>query len=142
MYDRPGALERFIGHIRRRVIPVRRLSIATAHDGAIAIVLRVDTGRTPLSRIIAELQGLADLSAITPTADAAESTRELVLVRVRVTGDIPVIGRVLDRDADGAVIEITGAPGDIDSALRSLRESGVVHGFVRSGEIAAPPITT
>lgn len=137
LHDRPGALERFIGQVRRRQVPVQRLSIATASDGTFEIVLRIDPARASLDRVTAELQTMPDIVLIEAAGDAELETRELVLVRVPGTADVPPVGRVLYQ-AEHTMIEITGAPADIDAALRVLLDSGVTHGFVRSGELAMP----
>jgi acetolactate synthase regulatory subunit len=66
--DRPGALERALGLLRRRAFAVRQLSVDAAGDGIVELVVRVDESRTPRERVRLELLGLADLVEI---ADAA-----------------------------------------------------------------------
>jgi acetolactate synthase regulatory subunit len=66
--DRPGALERALGLLRRRALAVRQLSVDAAGDGVIELALRVDETRTPRERVRLELLGLVDLLEITDAA--------------------------------------------------------------------------
>ena len=133
--DRPGALERVLGLIRRRVLVVHRLSLSVG-DGVLEVALRVDETRTSSDRLRAELASLTDVTDV--TAEPARRTREMAIARLR--GGAPAGGawRVLSNGADGAVVEITGAPEDVDAALARLRADGVLSGATRSGEVALP----
>jgi acetolactate synthase small subunit len=133
--DRPGALERVLGLIRRRVLAVRRLSLSVG-DGVLELALRVDESRTPSDRLRAELASLTDVADV--SAEPARLTREMAIVRLR--GGVPAgdAWRVLSNGSDGAVVEITGSPEEVDAALARLRADGVLSGAMRSGEVALP----
>ena len=133
--DRPGALERVLGLIRRRVLAVRRLSLSVG-DGVLELALRVDETRMPSERLQAELASLTDVVDV--TAEPARRTREMAIVRLR--GGVPAgnAWRVLSNGSDGAVVEITGTPEEVDAALARLRAEGVLSDAMRSGEVALP----
>jgi acetolactate synthase small subunit len=135
--DRSGALERVLGLLRRRVLAVRRLSVA-ACEGAFELTLRLDEARTPRERLRAELLGLVDVIDVSEGGSAP--TRELAVVRLT-AGGRPPDGegwRVLSNGADGAVVEFTGSPDEVDAAVARLRGAGVLAQVTRSGEIAVP----
>jgi acetolactate synthase small subunit len=147
--DRPGALERVLGLIRRRVLAVRRLSVSLG-DGGLEVALRVDETKTPSDRLRAELASLTDVSSV--TAEPERRTRELAVARLRAGGAVPPATparpgetwRVLANGAEGIVVEITGSPEEVDAALARLRADGVLSSAMRSGEVALPgwPDTT
>ncbi|MBI4538889.1 MAG: acetolactate synthase small subunit [Gemmatimonadetes bacterium] len=139
--DRPGALERVAGLLRRRAFAVRRFSVAQAEEGILEILLRVQDQRTPPERVESELRCLVDVVEVRRIEDRpTRATRELVLARVRggVSAAEIDVGRPLPDGEGGTVLEITGPPEEVDAVLRRLAESGVISGFVRSGEIAVP----
>jgi acetolactate synthase small subunit len=139
LHDRPGALERVIGLLRRRAFAVRRMSVAHARD-VIEVVLRIDPARTPPDRIRAELLNLHDIIAV-DGADAppVPPTRELLLAWVRPGTPAPTTnGRVLSTTSAGVLLEITGSPEEIDDVLARLDQLGEAVNIVRSGEVATP----
>ena len=135
--DRPGALERVLGVIRRRVLAVRRLSVA-AGDTALEVALRVDETRTAPERLQAELSSLVDVLDV---ADGfGYRTRELAVVQLRSGAPPPAIDgwRALASGSDGPLGEFTGSPEDVDAALAQLRAAGQLSRATRSGEVAIP----
>lgn len=135
--DRPGALERVLGLLRRRVLAVRRLSLA-AGDGVLELALRVDETRTPPERLRAELSSLVDVVDVVD--GVAVPTRELVLAHLK-SGARPPAGeawRVLDHGPGGSVLEITGSPDEVDAAVARLRADGSLVRSARSGEVVVP----
>lgn len=139
VHDRPHALERVIGLIRRRALPVRRFSVAESDGETIELLLRLDPGAA-VGRVCAALRELYDVADVAVVAAPAEAMRELALVRVR--SDAAELaggyGRRIAVDGDEVVLEITGAPDEVERALTGLRDRQLMTGFVRSGEIAVP----
>jgi acetolactate synthase-1/3 small subunit len=139
--DRPGALERAIGLIRRRAHAIRRLSVASTADGEIEIVLRVDEARTSSERVCRDLLALEDLVEVRDLAGGEPPlTRELLLawIRPEAAPRATVAGRIVAYSAQGCLLEATGTPDEIDALLAQLDEHGMVAASVRSGEVAAP----
>lgn len=134
--DRTGALERVLGLLRRKVLAVEALSLAGA-EGVLEVALRVDEARTPCERLEAELLGLAD---VVDVRDDEPPTREMVIARLKVgSGPPPEDGwTVLSNGVDGAVVELTGSPQEVDAALARLRAAGTLAQVSRSGELALP----
>lgn len=138
MRDRPGALERVIGLIRRRRVPVQRISITAVGGGVLELVLRLD-GEAARERLRVELEMLRDIVAVDDLdADSKRFTRELLLAWIRpdLALRAPAAGRVVALAADGCLLEMTGTPEEIEAVAARLRESGVVS-WVRS-EVPAP----
>lgn len=132
--DRSGALERVLGLLRRRVLFVHRLSLA-ASDGLPELVLRVDEARTPRERLRAELQSLVD---VVDVCELTAPTRELVVARLTPGARASDAWRLVSSDIDGAVVEFTGSPEDVDAALARLQSTGALMHVARSGELLLP----
>jgi hypothetical protein len=67
-------------------------------------------------------------------------TREMALARVA-PGSGPFLsdtGRLLSQHHDGDLLEITGAPNEVDAALADLASRDVLTGFHRTGEVPTP----
>lgn len=62
--DRPAALERFLGLVRRRCLAVERLSVNPGPDGLLEIRFQLDVSRTAPPRLEAELEALVDLARL------------------------------------------------------------------------------
>lgn len=142
--DRSGALERVLGLIRRKRLPVRQISPLPASDGVQEVLLRYDPGAASLERLSAELHGLADVRASEPMPEAeGPTTRQLALAQVAARKDGPLadVGRVLARSSAGVIVELTGTPPEIDAALDRLREAGILTRATRTGEVPVPELT-
>ena len=138
VHDRPGAIERVLGAIRRKTLAVRRLSLHAPTDGMHEVVLRFDTERTPEARIVAELGGLYDVHELRPLDATDLHTREMAVAHVR--GDTPAqdAGRIVGRWLEGVVVEVTGTPAEVDTVLDRLRATGSLAAAVRTGEVVVP----
>lgn len=137
--DRTGSLERVLGRIRARLRRLPEISLGTAGDGNLVLAVALEGAGTRgagLASVLAELRDVHYVRRI----DAADpvSSRELVLARVRGARTPPGAGRVVERHADGEVIEITGTRAEIDRALERMREAGVLRETVRTGRIVPP----
>lgn len=71
--DRPAALERFLGLVRRRCLAVERLSVNPGPDGMLEVRFHLDENRTAPARLEAELEALVDLARLERLAGAGES---------------------------------------------------------------------
>jgi len=138
--DRPAALERVLGLLRRKRLAIRRLSL-TAADDMLELVLRLDTARTLPERLRAELLALVDVQEVTDVAEGFEPrTFELALALLTPGGAraLPESFRVVSDEHSGPVVAITGGPEHVDAELARLREHGVLSRSARSGEVAVP----
>lgn len=142
VHDRPGALERLVGLLRRRAFAVRRLSVALADDGALEVLMRLDDASTPIDRLRAELLALHDVMDVRDLTDPAMPvpTRQLLLAWIAADAapQVTAAARVVAVANGHCLLELTGSPDEIDAALHSMSRRGTLSSSVRSGEVAAP----
>jgi len=137
--DRTGSLERVLGRIRARMRGLPEISLGRAEDGNLVLAVALEgtgTRGAALESVLAELGDVRSVRRI-DVADPV-SSREMVLARVRGDRTPPGAGRVVERHADGDVIEITGTRAEIEHALETMREAGALRETVRTGRIVPP----
>ena len=141
LQDVTGALERLLGLLRRRALPIGSLSLYQAEDDILEVVLRFEDLDTPEDRVAAEVSSLYDvLSVRRPDQASCDATRELAIVRTN--GDLELlvpetVSDVLQRHSSDSM-ELSGTPHAIDQALVYLQEHGLISGVSRSGEMFPP----
>jgi hypothetical protein len=137
-----GALERVLGTLRRKALAVESLSFFPGPGGAQEILVRTSPSGPDPSRVKAELESLVDVAEVLDLGRAESlETRELALARVP-PGSGPFLvdsGRLLSQDPEGDLLEITGAPEEVDRALAELASRDLLTGFHRTGEVPTPP---
>ena len=143
--DRLITLNRAVGLIRRRNLPVRSLAIGpTATPGLSRLTIMMQSDIATAERAVQHLQKMIGVRAAIafPTLDGV--TRELALVKVRAPHDryaelLDVVqlynATVLDDSTDGLIIELSGSEAFVLSCLRALERFEVVE-VARSGTIA------
>ncbi|HUF70301.1 MAG TPA: ACT domain-containing protein [Longimicrobiales bacterium] len=130
IHDRPGALERVSGLLRRRGFAITRFSASQSDGSLIDLVIRIDESKTDRRRVQRELATLYDISGIRVGNSRELDTRELLRARLR---------RESTTDAP-ETMEFIGTPAQVDDMLAFLRSNGTLAGYTRSGEIALPAI--
>ena len=141
LQDVTGSLERLLGLLRRRALPIGSLSLYQAEDDILEVVLRFGDLDTPEDRVAAEVSSLYDvLSVRRPDQASCDATRELAVVKTN--GDLELlvpetVSDVLQRHGSNSM-ELSGTPRAIDQALAYLQEQGLISGVSRSGEMFAP----
>ena len=143
--DRLITLNRAVGLIRRRNLPVRSLAIGpTGTPGLLRLTIMMQSDIATAERAVQHLQKMIGVrGAIAfPTLDGV--TRELALVKVRAPHQryaelLDVVqlynGVVLDDSNDGLIVELSGSEAFVLSCLRALERFEVVE-VARSGTIA------
>jgi acetolactate synthase-1/3 small subunit len=143
--DRLITLNRAVGLIRRRNLPVRSLAIGpTATPGLSRLTIMMQSDIATAERAVQHLQKMIGVRAAIafPTLDGV--TRELALVKVRAPHHryaelLDVIqlynASVLDDTTDGLIVELSGSEAFVLSCLRALERFEVVE-VARSGTIA------
>ena len=143
--DRLITLNRAVGLIRRRNLPVRSLAIGpTATPGLSRLTIMMQSDIATAERAVQHLQKMIGVRAAIafPTLDGV--TRELALVKVRAPHhryaellDVVQLynGSVLDDSNDGLIVELSGSEAFVLSCLRALERFEVVE-VARSGTIA------
>lgn len=138
--DQIGALERVLGLLRRRAIPVEEMSISRRSEEGLEVLLRLADEGTA-DRAIAELSPLVAVQAVVRVGEPQNrETRELALARVHSPGQtpLPANGRLIGSDDEDGILELTGTPEEIDDALELLARSGELSSVSRTGELLIP----
>jgi len=143
--DRLITLNRAVGLIRRRNLPVRSLAIGpTATPGLSRLTIMMQSDIATAERAVQHLQKMIGVRAAIafPTLDGV--TRELALVKVRAPHhryaellDVVQLYNavVLDDSNDGLIVELSGSEAFVLSCLRALERFEVVE-VARTGTIA------
>ena len=141
LQDVVGSLERLLGLLRRRALPIGSLSLYQAEDDILEVVLRFGDLDTPEDRVAAEVSSLYDvLSVRRPDQASCDATRELAVVNMNSDLEplLPeTVSDVLQRHSSDSM-ELSGTPHAIDQALAYLQEQGLISGVSRSGEMFPP----
>jgi acetolactate synthase-1/3 small subunit len=143
--DRLITLNRAVGLIRRRNLPVCSLAIGpTGTPGLSRLTIMMQSDNATAERAVQHLQKMIGVRAAIafPTLDGV--TRELALVKVRAPHhryaellDVVQLynATVLDDSTDGLIVELSGSEAFVLSCLRALERFDVVE-VARSGTIA------
>ena len=143
--DRLITLNRAVGLIRRRHLPVHSLAIGpTATPGISRLTIMMQSDNATAERAAQQLQKMVGVRAAITFPSLNGVARELALVKVRASADryaelLDVAqlynAVVVDDAADGLILELTGSEAFVLSCLRALERFDVVE-VARSGTIA------
>jgi acetolactate synthase I/III small subunit len=143
--DRLITLNRAVGLIRRRSLPVHSLAIGpTATPGLSRMTIMMQSDIATAERAVQHLQKMIGVRGAIAFATLDGVARELALVKVRAPHQryaelLDVVqlynGVVLDDSNDGLILELSGSEAFVLSCLRALEPFEVVE-VVRSGTIA------
>jgi acetolactate synthase I/III small subunit len=143
--DRLITLNRAVGLIRRRNMPISSLAIGpTGTPGLSRLTIMMQSDIATAERAVQHLQKMIGVRAAIafPTLDGV--ARELALVKVRAPHhryaellDVVQLynAAVLDDSTDGLIVELCGSEAFVLSCLRALERFEVVE-VARSGTIA------
>jgi acetolactate synthase-1/3 small subunit len=143
--DRWITLNRAVGLIRRRNLPVHSLAVgptATPGLSRLTIMIHSDTGTA--DRAVQHLQKVVGVRAAVAFPAGEGVVRELALVKVRAPHErygelLDVVqlynASVVDDSADAMIVELSGSEAFVLSCIRALERFGVVE-VARSGTIA------
>jgi acetolactate synthase-1/3 small subunit len=143
--DRPGVLTRVAGLFAARGFNIDSLAVGPTETEGLSrmtIVINVDT--KPLEQVTKQLNKLINVIKILEHEQGSAVERELMLVKVRASGDerarIMEIAQafrvnVVDISAATLTLEASGKPEKLEALLGLLDEYGVVE-VSRTGRIA------
>jgi acetolactate synthase-1/3 small subunit len=143
--DRLITLNRAVGLIRRRNLPVRSLAVGpTATPGLSRLTIMMQSDPATAERAVHHLQKMIGVRGALafPSRDCV--TRELALVKVRAPHEryadlLDVVqlynAAVLEDSSDGLIVELSGSEAFVLSCIRALERFEVVE-VARSGTIA------
>jgi acetolactate synthase small subunit len=141
-----SVLDRLLGLLRRRCIPVSGISFGTGQHGPAPIHLALGTEDPAVVRqAVIQLERLPDVLDVAEEESPGES-RQLALIQVNVeAGDQvrllgvtnPLNTRLITAAGGHVVLEVVSSPDQIDTLISRLQAFGsvTVH---RSGMVAAP----
>jgi acetolactate synthase I/III small subunit len=143
--DRLITLNRAVGLIRRRNLPVRSLAVGpTATPGISRLTIMIHSDTATADRAVQHLQKVVGVRAAVAFPAREGVVRELALVKVRAPHErygelLDVVqlynASVVDDSADAMIVELTGSEAFVLSCIRALERFGVVE-VARSGTIA------
>ena len=143
--DRPGVLTRVAGLFAARGFNIDSLAVgATEQPGISRMTIVVQVDRKPLEQITKQLNKLINVIKILEHEPSETVERELMLVKVRASGesrarvlefcDVFRV-RVADVTHDSLTVEATGSPDKLNALLELLTDFGIVE-LARTGRIA------
>ena len=143
--DRLITLNRAVGLIRRRNLPVSSLAIGpTATPGLSRLTIMMQSDSATAERAVQYLQKMIGVRAAIAFPCLDGVARELALVKVRASHDryaelLDVVqlynAVVVDDAVDGLIVELAGSEAFVLSCIRALERFEVVE-VARSGTIA------
>lgn len=142
MENEPGALSRVVGLFSQRGYNIETLSVAPTDDETLSRLTLSTVGDDDhMERIIKNLNKLIDVVKLVDLSDAPHIERELMLVKVRATGELRAevmrnadIFRadIVDVTPTLYTIQIAGKSSKLDAFLASMGEAKILE-VVRSG---------
>jgi len=143
--DRWITLNRAVGLIRRRNLPVRSLAVGpTGTPGISRLTIMIHSDTATADRAVQHLQKVVGVRAAVAFPAREGVVRELALVKVRAPHErygelLDVVqlynASVVDDSADAMIVELSGSEAFVLSCIRALERFGVVE-VARSGTIA------
>jgi len=141
------ALNRATGIIRRRNLPVGSVSLGpTARPGTLRLTCVVTADRAATERVANALRKMIEVEEVVVHAEAECTSREHVLVRVRVSpaqlsGLLDVVSlfeaTIVEESPQDLLIEATGTAPFMTSFLRALEPFGIID-MARGGTVMLP----
>ena len=142
MENESGALSRVAGLFSARGYNIESLSVAPTEDPTLSRMTIVTRGSTDvIEQITKQLNKLIDVVKVQDLTDGSHIERELMLVKVRATGEqreemkrLTDIfrGRVLDVSDKTYTIELTGPVSKLDAFLDAVEAVNILE-TVRTG---------
>jgi acetolactate synthase-1/3 small subunit len=142
MENESGALSRVAGLFSARAYNIESLTVAPTEDPTLSRMTIVTSGSTDvIEQITKQLNKLIDVVKVQDLTDGSHIERELMLVKVRATGEqreemkrLTDIfrGRILDVSDKTYTIELTGPVSKLDAFLDSVEAANILE-TVRTG---------
>jgi acetolactate synthase-1/3 small subunit len=145
--NKSGVLARVAGLFSRRGYNIFSLAVAPTEDEALSrISIVVDLDSAPLGQIVAQLDKLVNVVAISELHpdEAREAELLLATVAARAAERAQVIelvdlygGKILDVSLEALTVMVAGAPESLDDFEELVRPYGI-GGVQRTGRVALP----
>lgn len=136
--NRPGVLNKITMLIRRKMYNVENITAYKTETAGISrITLNVNYDEsTKIEQIVKQLQKIVEVVKVVDVTDKAAVMRELVLIKVKTANgsraqisELTNIfrGSIVDVSKDSMIVEITGNPKKIDSAIAVFAEYQILE---------------
>ncbi|MCP5149490.1 MAG: acetolactate synthase small subunit [Ectothiorhodospiraceae bacterium] len=142
--NEPGALSRVAGLFSARGYNIESLTVAPTEDATVSRMTLVTSGSGEIiEQITKQLNKLVDVVKLLDITESSHVEREIMLVKVRATGDSRdevkrlcdiFRAHVLDVTATSYIIEVTGTGEKLDAFLDVL-DRRIILEVVRSGAL-------
>jgi len=143
--DRPGAVDRVVGVLRRRRSMLQSLSIApTSQNEVFRVTAQVKDAEVVVDHLVAQIRKVFDVQQVTNMSPEQAITRELAVIQVETanadSNAIIAAGRafgavVIDATPEAVTFEVTGDAAKIAEALATFQQYGI-RDVARSGSVA------
>jgi acetolactate synthase I/III small subunit len=143
--DRLITLNRAVGLIRRRNLPIRSLAVGpTATPGLSRLTIMMHSDSATAERAVQHLQKMIGVRAAVAFGTNEGVTRELALVKVRAShdryGELLDVAQLynatmVDESRESLILELSGSEAFVLSGLRALERFEVIE-VARSGTVA------
>ncbi len=137
-----GALSRVAGLFSARGYNIETLTVAPTDDSSLSRMTIVTTGsQNIIEQITKHLNKLVEVVKVLDLVNRSHIERELMLVKVRATGELReevkrlteiFRGRIIDVTESIYVIELTGECSKLDAFVEALKVTDILE-LVRSG---------
>ncbi|GCE27964.1 acetolactate synthase small subunit [Dictyobacter alpinus] len=149
--DRPGAVDRVVGVLRRRRSMLQSFSLAPdTQTDIFRVTAQVKDAEVVVDHLVAQIRKIIDVQEVTNVTSTQAIQRELVLIQVATanvnTDELIAIGlkagaAVVDTTPAAMTFEATGSPEEINLILTAF-QAYTLHDVVRSGCVAMARMAT
>jgi len=137
-----GALSRVAGLFSARGYNIESLTVAPTEDPTLSRMTLVTSGSDEIvEQITKQLNKLVDVVKLSDLSQGAHIEREMLLIKVKATGELReevkrmvdiFRGHIIDVTDTTYTIELTGAGSKLDAFIQALGKTGIIE-VVRSG---------
>ncbi len=142
MENEAGALSRVAGLFSARGYNIESLTVAPTEDETLSRLTLVTRGNDQIiEQIVKQLNKLVDVVKLVDLTEGAHIERELMLAKIRATGEargemyrlVEIFrGRILDVTDNTYTVELTGPSDKLDAFINTIDRDNIVE-VVRSG---------
>ena len=143
--DRPGAVDRVIGLLRRRRANMQTFVLGHSEQPEIVrITVLVNDSEVALEHLVEQMRKIVDVQQVTKLVSSQTVAREIALIKLNSTYDnvqeiveqAHLFGaHVVDMTPETVTVEVTGSEEKIEKLLALLRGYGIRE-IARSGRVA------
>ena len=146
--DRPGAIDRVVGVLRRRRAKMQSLTLSQCETpNTVRVTALVKDAEVVVEQVIEQLRKIIDVRQVMNVTDQQAVVRELALITVDTrSASLHVIievghqfgAAVADVTSDSVILESTGSVEQLERLIDALQAFGIRE-IARSGCVASVP---